>query len=94
MGVKWFVYKKHLIKDKIILKDRIQIKKKLKTKLDYEGVSPIVLVKNVRTPWCESKASKFPAQSPRQLCFWGNIGNDSQSNFLQMFGTNCKWPNE
>lgn len=27
MGVKWFVYKKHLIKDKIILKDRIQIKK-------------------------------------------------------------------
>lgn len=27
MGIKWFVYKKHLIKDKIILKDRIQIKK-------------------------------------------------------------------
>lgn len=59
MGVKWFVYKKHLIKDKIILKDRIQIKK-LKTKLDYEGVSPIVLVKYVRTPWCEVRHRNSP----------------------------------
>lgn len=93
MGVKWFVYKKHLIKDKIILKDRIQIKK-IKDKIRLRRSFSNCLVKNVRTPWCESKASKFPAQSPRQLCFWGNIGNDSQSNFLQMFGTNCKWPNE
>lgn len=82
------------LKDKIILKDRIQIEK-IKEKIRLRrSFSNCPSQKMYAPPWCESKASKFPAQSPQQLCFWGNIGNDSQSNFLQMFGTNCKWPNE